>query len=405
MQAVFLFLDFSVAAAITWSSNWVALRTFRGLKNAHWTERARRIWPGRTAAAALPWLLPANIVLAQRLAGFEGEPPWPLAAIAAWAGAIAANYRFDRELFPWLTPRAWAHQVMAGWTIRFAIWILFLAAVVLMPRELDWRAWSLAGCFVLIFSVWLLGGLRMACQVLRLIRPAPERLLRIVTTVSEQMKVPVRGVWLLQSSTASAFALPLTGDLLFSERLLLLHPDNEVAAICAHELGHLGESKAMVAGRIGGALFLVPLLFIKPVMFTWSPAALLMLGAISWLLIYGSRRLSHRLERRADQIAQANEADAGTYAQALARLHEENLIPAVLARRRTHPDLYDRLLAAGAQPDYPRPAKPLAIAPQVMLLSMLLGVLIVANFQSADRRPWHNPPELESPSEMESAQP
>lgn len=405
MQIVFLILDFIVAAAVTGLSNWVALRVFRRLGNVHWTERARRMWPARTAAALLPWLLPADIVLAQRLAGFPGVPPWPLAALAAWAGAIAANYRFDREFFPWLTPRAWRHQVMAGWTIRFALWTLFFATVALMPRDFDWRAWALGGCYVTLFGLWLLGGLLLACRILKLVRPAPERLLGIVAAVSQRMKVPVSRVWLLPSSAASAFALPLTRELLFSERLLNLHPDDEVAAICAHELGHLGESRAMLAARIGGSLFLVPLLFIKPVAFTWGPAALLVIGAISWLLIYGSRRLSHRLEQRADKIAQANELDSGTYARALARLHEENLVPAVMPRRRTHPDLYDRLLAAGVQPDYPRPAKPAVMAPQVLLLSMLLGVLIVAKFQSADRRVWQDPHGPEPPAEMEPTQP
>jgi hypothetical protein len=69
------------------------------------------------------------------------------------------------------------------------------------------------------------------------------------------------------------------------------------------------------------------------------------------------RKLSRKLEIRADCIAKSNEPDSGAYAQALARLHEDNLAPAVMLKERmTHPNLYDRLLAAGVTPDFPRPA-------------------------------------------------
>jgi hypothetical protein len=47
-----------------------------------------------------------------------------------------------------------------------------------------------------------------------------------------------------------------------------------------------------------------------------------------------------------------------TYARALERIYEVNLTPAVLGGRPMHPHLYDRLLAAGVQPSYPRPAPP-----------------------------------------------
>jgi Zn-dependent protease with chaperone function len=380
LQAIFLFLDCTVAAALTWLPNWLALRSYRQLRREHWTQRARQLWPARTAAAVLPWLLPADILLFQRLLGPDKIPPWPLAALVAWLGVIVASYPFDREIFPWLTSRAWRHQVMAGWTLRFAIWFLFFGTIAVMPRAFDGETCALGTGFVIAFIIWLSGGLVWSLHKLRLISPAPERLKSIVDSLSERMRVPVRRVWLLQSSASSAFALPYTRELLFSERLLKVHPDEEVAAICGHELGHLTESKLMRAGRLTGFLFYLPWLYVKPAAYTWGPAGVVGLGLVSWLGYKCSRALSRRLEKRADAVAQANEADSGIYARALARLHEENLVPAVMPRRRTHPDLYDRLLATGVQPDYPRPIKPSANAPHVMILSMLLGVLLVANF-------------------------
>lgn len=317
--------------------------------------------------------------LAQRLLGYQSIPPWPLAAIAAWLGALAATYAFHREVFPWLTPRVWLHQVVAAWTLRFTTWFLFFAVVVAMPQRLGWRALALAALFLVAFAISARGGVTWALQKMRLLTPPTDRLLAIVRSVSAQMKVPFRRVWVLKGSAASAFALPYTGHLMFSERLLALHPDEEVAAICSHELGHLSESRIMRAGRLSGLAFFLPLLFIRPVTLTWGPGVTLVLAFVSWLFLYASRRLSHSLEQRADKIAQANESDAGVYARALARLYEENLIPAVMSHRRTHPDLYDRLLAAGVHPDFPRPQKPGMYAPQGIILLILLGCLIGAN--------------------------
>jgi len=164
-----------------------------------------------------------------------------------------------------------------------------------------------------------------------------------------------------------------------------------VAAICAHELGHIGESRLMRAGRLTGLLFYIPLLFVKPVALNWGPGGILVLGLISWLFYDGSRRLSRSLEKRADRMAEHNEADPGVYARALGRLHEENLVPAVLPRQRTHPDLYDRLLAAGVQPDYPRPEKPATYGPRVFVFSILFGVLLVANLEQTSNRSDHPP--------------
>jgi tetratricopeptide (TPR) repeat protein len=85
-------------------------------------------------------------------------------------------------------------------------------------------------------------------------------------------------------------------------------------------------------------------------------------------------RLSRRLERRADELSRAHEGEPGTYARALAKIYEVNLIPPVTSGRGgTHPHLYDRLVTAGAPPDYERPKPPprtpffLALAVSVLL--------------------------------------
>ena len=84
---------------------------------------------------------------------------------------------------------------------------------------------------------------------------------------------------------------------------------------------------------------------------------------------------------RADAIAHANEPDPGIYARALAKLYEDNLLPAVNAKdRATHPHLYDRMLAAGVTPDFPRPKRTTTMSWNGTLLALALGVLGVIVF-------------------------
>jgi hypothetical protein len=88
------------------------------------------------------------------------------------------------------------------------------------------------------------------------------------------------------------------------------------------------------------------------------------------------RRMRLALEKRADSAGQAHEGEAGTYARALEKLYQINLMPAVTRSWfLTHPHLYDRLLAVGITPDYPRPRPPSRWRAKVALAFMLLGTV------------------------------
>ena len=82
------------------------------------------------------------------------------------------------------------------------------------------------------------------------------------------------------------------------------------------------------------------------------------------------------------ELRPPTESDESVYAPALEKLYRENQLPAVnINDRQTHPHLYDRMLAAGISPDYPRPRRPkkmttVGIA-YVSGLGILLGILIV----------------------------
>ena len=66
------------------------------------------------------------------------------------------------------------------------------------------------------------------------------------------------------------------------------------------------------------------------------------------------------------------------YARALARIYEDSLLPAVNSRKvESHPDLYDRMEAAGITPDFLRPARPENMSWHGSLFSGVLGIIAV----------------------------
>jgi Zn-dependent protease with chaperone function len=211
---------------------------------------------------------------------------------------------------------------------------------------------------------------------LGVLRPPDERLRGIVAGTARRMGVHEPGTWLMDVPLAQAFALPTTGELMFSSRLLEISSDEEISAICAHELAHLMESKVVLAGRIAGSMTLYPLIFVRPA----AKFGLSGVGVIVWLVSLSfilPRKLARRMEHRADKIATENQGEEGVYARALEKLYVDTLIPAVnTSKTKTHPHLYDRMLAAGIQPEYPRPAKPKKLPWFVFLIYIAFGVLI-----------------------------
>ena len=190
------------------------------------------------------------------------------------------------------------------------------------------------------------------------------------------MAIQYREVLLSRSQIAQAMAFISTRRLVFTERLLEILSDDEIALVCAHELGHLTESRSARYWRKLTLVRYLPWVFFNPVVHTFDFLGFNCLLLITLLLPFLFYKLSRKLESRADDMAKANEGDAGTYARALKRLYEDSLIPAVLASsRRTHPNLYDRMLSAGVTPDFPRPRPAANMAWHGHIIAGLVGLL------------------------------
>jgi Zn-dependent protease with chaperone function len=359
MQLLSGAIHFAVAYALARVANWSGLGPWKRAASAHWTERARLLWPARTTAATNVLIIPAILYLAH-LSFFPNlKYGWISDAMCSFVGVLLGTYPFDREIFPDLTFQTWRNQVIASWGVRFGYYVVFIAAMALMPPTFSVATFLIAGAYLVIHFALQYGLFLRYLRWVNYMRPAGTRLQQIVDSISAQMNIRVRAVWQLGGSLATAFAFPTRREMAFSNHLLEICSDEEVAVICAHELAHLSESKAVLAGRLLGSLVLFPMIFVIPLTHVFGPLAVVVPYAMMLVILKFSRRLSHRMENRADRRAFGAQLDEGVYARALEKLYRENQMPAVnINNRQTHPHLYDRMMAAGITPDYPRPRKP-----------------------------------------------
>ena len=307
-----------------------AYRKVLAARDVPWTERARLAWPARKWAGLALVAIPAVLgALVSHLGGPLALLGRPAAGLLGGAAALAGY-----TLGMWPTARR-LHGNEAGGAGRFfassvavlcvrAPHIVVAAAVAaFMPPRFTGHAVEAAVLLVLgtvlVFAAALGGGLA-AGRFVGLIRPADERLRRAVGLAASRAGVPQPAAFVMECALPAAFAIPIRGILVFSDSALALFDEAELEAVASHETAHLTEPRSVTLQRLAGLLF-----------FT-----LLMAGP-----------------------SLAGDAEQSVYARSLEKLHEAALVPAVLGRRlATHPDLWDRMAAAGAQPSWPKPLPP-----------------------------------------------
>ena len=325
---------------------WLATHRLRQLPaEAHWTERARLLWPVRVArSTALIWVPIGASLLAL----------WP--ALGGFVGALFGTVLVFRRL------RLPASADISGFrSVAFIIIRLLplLLPLVLMVRlaghPLDGTAVSVVAGVLVFNLAWTCGLMRWVCGLLGILRPARERLARLVAAASARLGVPVRRVYELGVPMVNAFAFTATGDMAFTSGALDLLDDEEAGAVIAHELGHLKEPAATKGLRL---VMLVPLAVVPlfgPLCQRFGPFAGFGLLFGIMLFLRMMRRFQRKAETDADKVAADDESSAGLYARTLEKLYEANLAPSVIAGVTTHPNLYDRMMDAGVPPAYPRP--------------------------------------------------
>jgi Peptidase family M48 len=135
--------------------------------------------------------------------------------------------------------------------------------------------------------------------------------------------------------------------------------DEELSAVCLHEFGHLTESQRVRYMRLLGIPLSLVWVAAPAVIGSYGNSSLvacIVLTCAGYALLH---QLSQKMEVQADRFSCTHGGTPQGLAQALTKLHEANLMPIVTGtKNQTHPDLYDRLVAVGSEPAYPRPQPP-----------------------------------------------
>ncbi|HJX28194.1 MAG TPA: M48 family metalloprotease [Thermoanaerobaculia bacterium] len=357
--------SFLFALAVTWLATLLPLVALQRRQGAHWTERARLAHPLKQALAislvtpllmaalevgrvAGPFSAPRIALVAAVMAGSLGG--WLLAA--AGTGDLLRGERSPR--------REWLRDGSTGVLLvrPHVLWLALLAAFI--PTRMGPAALAVLGIAALGFALlsWQsgLGILKLLGRV----RPASDRLRAAAERAAASTGVHPAAVWEIPWSAANAFAYPWTREVAVTDGALHVLDDEELTTIVAHELAHLAEPRRIKLARASGLLVFLLMVAIPPVAGSWGINGLLALLVVTWGLVLALLAMNRRQEGKADAVARASEREAGREAASLEKLYQAQLLPVVQGVRyaRSHPDLWDRMLASGVQPSYARPKPP-----------------------------------------------
>ena len=346
----------------TWIAAFVCLPKSAASDADHWTIRARQIYPLWVLLAVAPIFLPLVIWMMLVLEANAGASLVHslVVCFSSWAGiSLAASAIESRVRGRRISVASW----WRGWSVSLLFFLPHIAIFTLMAAGLSARidpsTLMLMGFAVSLAVVMFCGGSLIVARAIGLLRAPSDRLRSIVRTAAERTGTSPNQIYELRWKSANAFAFPIAQAIAVSERALEDLTDDELISVCVHELAHLRESWAVKLGRMIGHLALVPLFLVVPLLEEFGIAAVIFIVSCVFMALRFPQWLAYRMELRADAQALEKQGDDGTYARALAKLYESNLMPAVMRQKHlTHPHLYDRLLAAKVTPDYPRPGPP-----------------------------------------------
>lgn len=385
---LFPIASFCVAFLLEFGLNWLALIPWRRSVGKHWTERARLLFPARRSAATLMSLITGFIWFL----GYITVPDSFLSVgLLCFSGAELAMFFFNRELNPCLRFGSWLRDVVGDFLLS-SRWLfpVFVATIVEIPPDFSLTT----GLVALGFCLWVLAdgcGLGVRLSVWSgLLLPAGEKLNALIADVSRRTGMPVSGAWIMRSSAANAYAcMSPAGWVIFTEGLLSTLSDEEIGTVCAHELEHFSDSRRMLFARIAVLGIFLACVLMKPTFAFGSGESVWLVISICVGLVSLAGSLMapmlRGMEERADRTAVDTQFDAGVYARALARIYEADQIPAVMPQRSfgAHPDLYDRMTAAGVTPDFPRPPPPERWALQGLAAAAVWIAILVAAVTAA----------------------
>jgi Zn-dependent protease with chaperone function len=387
MRTLLLYSAASLVIAFfsSWLGSFIGLRAYRRLPaGAHWAERARLSYPVRAASViSAIFICAIGVVIAIVVFEHSDGLLWIIGvAVCAVVGSGFVASRVVRRI---LGPEIRLQNRMRWWVAQLMMVGTYLAvlivAPILLPHTFNTRAIMILAIALIILVAIACGGGFWVLQKLRILVPASPHLEAIARAAEQRTCIDMRGAFELKASVANAAAFPIQRWVIFTSRALEVLTDAQISAVFGHELAHLSESRAVTILRVFTSVQMVfTIVLMRPVEGEFGFPGFAALLAFMVLVIFISRRIMRRMEERADKVAMAQEEEEGTYALALEKLYEINLVPAVMrSKRRIHPHLYDRMVEAGITPSFLRPPPP-PRAPKLLYIatSVLTAVLLYA---------------------------
>jgi Zn-dependent protease with chaperone function len=250
------------------------------------------------------------------------------------------------------------------------------------PHTFNINAITILAVALIVLIASACGGGFWVLRKMGVLVPASPHLDAIAHEAIQRTGIDMRGAYELKAPIANAAAIPIQRWVIFTSGALEVLSDAQVSAIFGHELAHLSESRAITILRVFTSVQMVfSVVLILPVMGEFGFSGFIALMAFMVLFLFISRRIMRRMEERADKAAMIHEEEKGTYALALEKLYEINLVPAVMgSKRKIHPHLYDRMTEAGITPSFLRPPPPpratkfFAIATSILTAAILYAL-------------------------------
>jgi Zn-dependent protease with chaperone function len=386
--------SFAAAWLLTRLGVALAIRRFLKTDGQHWVERARLTMSARQVVGENLVVIPLafGAIVAFQVAPWLGLSPrgWgAFSAIAAMVAVLEVGRGLERRIGALAHPDRGPLRGPTPAMLLVAPTLLTLFLMIgLMPERWGWGAMAVLMLGVALTTGQILAGWIVPLRWLGLARPASPRVRAIVERASATTGIRPRSIDEVDSTNANAFAFVVPRSVAFLGPILDDLDDDELATVAAHELGHLNEPWPVYLIRVFTAYLPVACGATMPLTGSFGLIGTVPCGLMLAALIV-LQRVAPKMEERSDRIGREQQGEAeGTYARALESIYRSGFIPAVLAGKPTvHPHLYDRLVAAGLTPDYPRPLPPprafLAIVPALGLM----GVAGWAVFTGLDRGP------------------
>jgi hypothetical protein len=336
-------------------------------KQMPWPERARLAFAARVATVlnlfALELVLPWVSVVYFAIAGFRPPLAWLMGAyLVGLCGPIAVAM----FMAWWISPRRrpmWYWLAGCGSAILFSypntlVYGGLAIAILLLGHNLSTVLLLLfLGAGGMAFAAW--GGGIWVAWMLGLARPALPRATHAADWAAERVGERAAAVFEILWPRVAVKTFIFSRYLVVTKAAAELLTDEELLALSIRELTFFKQQGLIGTLRVIDSAVIFFMLACTAIGATVSRNATWVGLVIGYSVAMLIRPLVRRAQLKADTMAANTAIDPASALRALERQYELNLTPVVAVSNRSRDaHLYDRMVAAGIVPAYPRPQPP-----------------------------------------------